>query len=331
MGRGFVRGDDAGHHHRVQIGVGDDVRHLLLHPDGVFHPAVARRVLAHLLEDFTREFPEIAHGLGHGDLFIDGRAPPGVDHVRDRIFAQGVHVFLGHAQEVKGHRQRRLEQHGLDQIGLAAVDKAIHAFAGHATDHVLVMDQVFRQERVDQNAAAFHVRRLVLVHQRTAHAVVVFLEDRVRLGRVRRHLLERDRRREGDVVAEDRLHVLVAADDPVAQLLAEEDRLAIARPAQGLRRVDLIRPLKHVEGLGSRVERAFARPGSVRDGRRRGAAERAGPSGFRGIADHVVTVHDLPLIIACSFIELLCSKIERIDTTVSRGLRRLSRSDAVAC
>ncbi len=78
VGGGFVGGDDAGHHHRVQVGVGDDIRLFLLDADTERHPAVPVGILAHLLQDGAGELPELADRVGDGDLLLGSRAPPHV-------------------------------------------------------------------------------------------------------------------------------------------------------------------------------------------------------------------------------------------------------------
>ncbi len=104
--------------------------------------------------------------------------------------------------------------------------------------------------------------------------VVVAGQHGVGLRRVRRHLLERDRGREGNVVAEHRLDVLVAAHDPVAELRAVEDRLLRAGPAQGFGRIDLERTLERVERRRAGRDGTAVRSRAVE---RAGVRRRSGP------------------------------------------------------
>ena len=59
-GGGLMRGNDARHHHRVQVAVGDDLRLFLWMRMRVLHPAVAGRVLPHLVEHLPGVLPELA-------------------------------------------------------------------------------------------------------------------------------------------------------------------------------------------------------------------------------------------------------------------------------
>ena len=121
------------------------------------------------------------------------------------------------------------------------------------------------QEVVHQRAAALGVDGLVLVHERAVHRVAVARERALGLARDRRDLLQRDARREQHGVAEHRLDVLVAADDPVAEARRVEHRLALARPPQGVGRIDLVGRLEGVEGGGALGNGAAVRRGPVGD------------------------------------------------------------------
>ena len=285
VGRGLVRGDDAGHHHRVQVGVGHDLRQLLLLADAVLHPAVGVGVAAHLLEQLAGELPEVADRMRHRHLLLGPRPAPGVDGVRDRVLAQQVHVFLGDAEEVQGHGQRHLPEQLVDQVGAAGVDEAVDVLARQPPHHRLVMAQRLGRERLHQRPAARHVRRLVLVDQGAVEGEAVGREHRVGFLAGGRDLLQRDRRAEGDVVAEDRLDVGVARHHPVAELRAPEHRLLLARPAHVLRRVLLVAVAERVEVGGALADRAAGgrevRGGRPVDDR---AADRAGCA--RGLPAH---------------------------------------------
>ena len=58
------------------------------------------------------------------------------------------------------------------------------------------------------------------------------------------------------MVAKDRLDVVVAGDDPVAEHGAEEDRLLLARPAQVARRVLQVGVAERIEFGSLPAERA---------------------------------------------------------------------------
>jgi len=319
VGRRLVRGDHAGHHHRVQVGVGDDLGQLLLAADGVLHPAVPGRVGPHLVEHAPGELPELADRLGHRKLLAAGRPAPGVDRVGDGVLPQRGHVLLGDAEEVQRHRQRDLPQHLVGQVGFALVDEAVHVLAGEPPDHRLMVGEVLRHEGLHERAPPLHVRGLVLVHEGAAHAIAVAGQDGVRLGRVRRHLLQRDRRREGHVVAEHRFDVLVAAHDPVAELRAVEDRLLRPRPAQGLGWIDLVGSLESVErrraGRNGAACRGRARPGAPV---RRGAAEWAPAHRRPALLQDLVCHAHLPSTALAPYIAHSVTNIEHNRTLLLR-------------
>ncbi len=172
--------------------------------------------------------------------------------MRDRIAAQRVHVLFRHAQKMQRDGERHFPQHLIDEIGAVIVDEAIDILAREFADHRLVMRERLGRERVHQRAAARHLRRLVLVDERAVQRETVGREHGVRLGSGRRDFLERDRRAEGQVVAEDRLDAVVARDDPVAELRAVEHRLLLARPTDVFRRVLLVVVPKRIEFGGAR-------------------------------------------------------------------------------
>ncbi|MDT4835372.1 hypothetical protein FQZ97_690350 [compost metagenome] len=242
-----MRGDDAGHHHRMQVGVGDDLGQCLLLAQAVLHPARTRRVRAHLVEDAPGQLPEVADRMRNRDLFFRPGASPSVDGMGNGILAQQVHVLFGHAQEMQRHGQRHFPQHLVDQVGAAVVDKAVDVFARQAPHHRLVMRQLGGRERVHQRAPARHVGGLVLVDQRAVHGIAVRGQHRVGCVAGGRDLLQRDRRAEGEVVAEDRLDVVVARDHPVAELGAVEHRFLLARPAHVLGRILLVAVAERIE------------------------------------------------------------------------------------
>jgi hypothetical protein len=164
VGGGLVRGDNAGHHHRMKVGVGDHlgVRHLLADP--VAHPTRAIRVLAQFLKDVAGERPEIADRVGYIELLLWRGPAPGVDGVGDRVATQAFHVFLWNSEEVQGNRQRDGPEHPLHQICTALGFEAIDRGMRKAADHRIEMVDLARQERPHQQTLARHVHRLVLVH-----------------------------------------------------------------------------------------------------------------------------------------------------------------------
>ena len=252
VGRGFVRGDDAGHHHRVQVRVGHHLGVFALLAQAVLHPAGRLGVLPHLVQNLPRQLPEVAHGVRHGHLLLRLGPAPGVDGVGNAVLAQLVHVFLGHTQEMQRHRQRHFPEHLVHQISAAFVDEAVHILARQLAHQRLVRLQLFGRERRHQHAAARHVGRLVLVDQGAVQRKAVLRQHGVGLRAGGRDLFQRYGWAEGDVVAKDGLDVVVARDHPVAQPGAVEDRFLLARPAHVLGRVLLI-------AIGKGVERGRAR------------------------------------------------------------------------
>ena len=266
-----MRRDDARHHHRVQVGIGHHLRVFDLLANAIAHPARARRVLPHLGQDFAGELPEVADRMRDLDLFFRARPAPGVDRVGDGILAQPRHVFLGHAEEMQRNRQRNFPQHLADQIGAAVVDEAVHVAARDLAHHVLVVAQMLRRERLHQHTPARHVGRLVLVHQGAVHRIAVRGQHGIGLGAGGGDFFQRYRRAEGDVVAKDRLHIVIARHNPVAQLGAVEHRFLLARPAHIVWRVLLVAVFKRVEGCRLVADRAaggrtLAGPGCGVDG-----------------------------------------------------------------
>ena len=256
IGGGFVRRDDAGHHHRVQVGVGHHVRVFGLLADAIFHPAGTGRVEAHLVEHLAGKLPELAYRVRHRHLLVRPGAAPGVDGMGDRILAQGIHVFFGHAEKMQCDRERHFPQHLVDQIRLAVVDEAVDIFARELAHHRFMLRKFPGRERLHQHAAARHVGRLVLVDQGAAHAIAVGGQHRVRLVAGRGDFLQRDRRTEGDIVAKDGLDAVVAGDHPVAHGRIVEHRFLLARPAHVVGRVLLVTVRKRVEVRGPGADRA---------------------------------------------------------------------------
>ncbi|CAK0157182.1 Uncharacterised protein [Burkholderia pseudomallei] len=256
---GLVRGNDARHHHRMQIRIGDDVRMLALHADAELHPAGPRRILPHLPEHLARVLPELSDRMRDRNLLVRPRPSPGVDGMRDRVRAQRIHVRFGHAQKMQRDRERHFPQHLVDEVRAAIVDEAVDVFARKPSHHRLMRAQRVGRERLDQQTPPRHVRGLVLVDERAAHRIAVRRERRVRVRPRRRDLLERDRRAEGPVVAKDRLDVVIARDDPVTELRAVEHRLALARPTHVLGRVLLIGVVERIECRRPGARRATGR------------------------------------------------------------------------
>ena len=251
-----MRRHDDGHHHGMDVGVGDDVRVLLLLADGVAHPARPVGRGAHLLDDAARQLPEVAHRVRHGDLLLGGRPAPDVHRVRHRILAQQRHVVFLHSQEVQADGERCFPEHLLDQVGAAVVDEAVDVLARHAPHHGLQRHQRLGREGLDQRPPARHVHRLHLVDHGALHAVVVVGQDVQHPRLHRRHALQRHRGVEALVVTEHRLDVVVARDHPVADPRRPEHRLLRARPAQVLGRVLLVAVAEGVEGGGAGADRA---------------------------------------------------------------------------
>ena len=155
--------------------------------------------------------------------------------------------------------ERHFPQDLIDEIGAAVVDETVDVFACERAHHRFMMRERFGRERVHQCAAARHVRGFVLVDERAVEREAVRCEHRIRFGAGRRDLLQRDRRTEREVVAEDRLDVVVARDDPVAEFRAEEHRLLFARPAHIVGRVLLIAVAEGIEFGCARAHRAAVR------------------------------------------------------------------------
>ena len=256
VGRGFVRGDDARHHHGVQVRIGHHLGVFALLAQAVLHPAGRLGVLAHLVQNLPRQLPEVAHRVRHGHLFLRLGPAPGVDGMGNAVLAQLVHVVFGHAQEVQRHRQRHFPQHLVHQVGAAIVDEAVHILARQLAHQRLMRLEVLGRERLHQHAAARHVGRLVLVDQRAVQRKAVLRQHGVGLRAGGRDLFQRYGWAEGDVVAKDRLDVVVARDHPVAQPGAVEHRLLLARPAHVVGRVLLVAVFKGVEGGGAGGYRA---------------------------------------------------------------------------
>lgn len=290
VGGRLVRGDDAGHHHRVQVGVGDDVRLFLLNADAERHPAVPAGILPHLVENGARELPELPDGIGDGDLLLGSRTSPRVDGVCDRVLAQGVHVLLGHTEEVQGDGERNLPEHLVDEVDVTGIDETIDVFAGQSAHHRLVVGERGGSEGLHQRSPSRHVCRFVLVDESAVHGIAVSGQNSVRLVGGRGDLLESDRRREEFVVAEDGFDVFVARDHPVPEFRAVEDGLFVTRPTQRCGGVHLVRPGEGIERCGARGDGAAGRggEGGVVDG---AAALRGGLRGVEDGADRL-TRHD---------------------------------------
>ena len=125
------------------------------------------------------------------------------------------------------------------------------------------MLQRLRREGLHQRAPARHVGGLVLVDQRAVHRIAMGRQHRIGLGPGRRDLLQRDRGAEGQVVAEDRLDVVVAGHHPVARARTVEHRLLLARPAYILGRVLLVGVGEGIEGARLRADRFGAPAGQA--------------------------------------------------------------------
>ena len=262
--RSFVRGDDTGHHHRMQVGVSNHVRMFGLQANAVSHPARPGRIAPHLFEDAARQLPEITDRVRHAQLFLLVRSSPGVERVRDRVLPQQRHVVLVDAEEVQRDGQRHFPQHLVDQIGAAVVDKAVDVIASQLARQRLMLTHGLGCERVDQQAPSRHVRRFVLVDQRAVHRVVVRGQHLLHRRGWWRDLFQRIGRAEAAMVAEDFLDVVIAGDDPVTQLRAEKHRLLRARPLQVAGRVLRIGVTEGIERGRLLTDRAAARIGRTR-------------------------------------------------------------------
>lgn len=139
VGGRLVGGDGAGHHHRVQVGVGDDVRLRGLGTDAERHPAGAVGVGADAVEHLAGVLPEAADAVRDGHLLLRRGPPPGVDGVRDGEALERRDVLVRDAEEVQRDGQRDVVEHLRDQVGVPLVDEGVHSLAGQAPHHLLVV------------------------------------------------------------------------------------------------------------------------------------------------------------------------------------------------
>jgi len=219
---GLMCGNDDRHHHGMHVAVGYHLRHLSVLADGFMHPAGAVRLLFHSLDDPARILPELPHGMSNRDLLFVGRLAPGVDGMRHGEGLENRDLVLGHAQKMQRDVQRHLVKQRVDQVDTAALDELIHFLARQPPHHLLLGFQVFRQKMIHQHPPPFHMRGLILVHHGPIELIAVALQNLHRFWRSRCDLLKGNARRIEDVVAKDRLDVLVAADNPVSKFLTEK-------------------------------------------------------------------------------------------------------------
>ena len=155
-------------------------------------------------------------------------------------------------------------KHFSHQIGAAQVNEAVDVLACQCAHCWLVLGQLFRQESTHQQTPALHVLGLVFVHHGAVHGVAVAFQNVGRGGTRWRDFFQRYRRREQQVVAKYRLHIVIARDHPIAHFGAIKHRLGIARPLQQSRRIFLVRSGKRIEA--SRVLRYRAAGGRAWNG-----------------------------------------------------------------
>ena len=226
---------------------------------------VGRQVVARVVEARLHELQAVAP-VAHEVvrvllLLLDGEVAEGERDAAGSPPLDVGDVLVGHAEEAEDDERRQLvgqRRHEVERAGV--VDLVEHA-RGDLEDLRLEHGDAPRREGLLDEAAQAGVVRGLARAQPGVGGELAVVEDRLDLRRARLvgrlGVLRRERRR----VLEDRADVVVARDDPEAELLAEEDRLL---PSSALEEAERILEVERLEVRCHVVHRAAPRGGSRR-------------------------------------------------------------------